>query len=83
MAVQADITLTCKYQDGKTRKVTLSPIATSALMDVKDRIIERNNATYRQQNYEGFDAGFVSDGGANFSNFSAAVITVTNETVIF
>lgn len=83
MAVQAEVTLTCKYTDGKTRKITLSPVATSALMDVKDRIIERNNPVYREQNYSGFDTGFVSEGGANFSNFSAAVITVTNETVIF
>lgn len=83
MARTATVNLTCKFEDNKTRKISLGPIDPSALVNVKSRIITYNNAATREQDFPGFDEGFVSDGGAKFVNFSAANIVVTEETVIF
>lgn len=83
MATSAEVTITSKFADGKTRKATFGPLATADLVNVKSRIIERNNAEYREQNYSGFDNGFVSAGGASFVGFSAAQIVVTDETVLY
>lgn len=77
------VNLTMKFKDGKTRKMSLGPVAPSALSQVKARIISRNDPTYREENYKGFDTGFVSESGADFMEISAAEIVTTNETIIF
>lgn len=83
MSSTASVTITSKYADGKTRKTVLSPISVNATTHVKERIIARNDKAFRDENYTGFDSGFVSDNGAEFIGFTAAQITVTNRTVIF
>ena len=83
MASTATISLTSTYADGKTRKIELGPLAPAALTNVKSKIIARNDADFRQQNYAGFDSGFVSANGADFVAFTAAKITVTDTTVLF
>lgn len=80
----AELTITSKYEDGETRKTVLGPLAQSALTeDLKNRIIDRNDATYRATNYAGFDNGFVSNNGAKFVEFTAAQVVITEETILF
>lgn len=83
MATSAEVRITSKFADGSTRKTVLSPLPVSALTDVKTRIIDRNDATYRENNYAGFDNGYVSATGASFVEFTAAQIVITEETVLF
>lgn len=84
MASSAEVTITSKYEDGTTRKTVLGPLSVSALnTGLKQRIIDRNDATYREANYPGFDTGFVSNNGAKFKEFTAAQVVITETTVLF
>lgn len=80
MASYANVSVTTKFNDGTTRKVTIGPVGVSALTDVKTKIRNLNNSEYRETHYPNFDNSYLSDNGAPFIGITAAQIQVINRT---
>lgn len=78
------ITLTSKFTDGTSRKVSIGTIETSKLNpNIKTAIKNLNDEEKREASYPGFTNGYVSDSGAPFAYISAAEIVTTRREVIF
>ena len=80
MATYANVSVTTKFNDGTNRKVTIGPVGTNALTNVKTRIRNLNDSEYRTEHYPNFDDGYLSDNGAPFIGITAASIQTINRT---
>ena len=80
--VDVSIILTSKFEDNTERKTTLEKFAQSAvdvdtlrqnIRQINSKIADPDDTTYND-----FVGKWVSDSGANFKEFSAATVEVTN-----
>lgn len=75
---------TTAYTDGTERNITIGEIDTNSIdPNIKQKIINFNNAETRAQLYPAFDNAFVSENGAPFTAIKAAEIVTTRRTYFF
>lgn len=75
------------FTDGTTKDVTVGPYSLQDLTNYRQQINTQvaimNNPTQREDLYEGFTNGFVSNSGASFASIRSAQIITTGITVIY
>lgn len=75
------------FVDGTTKDTTIGPYSLQDLTTYRQQINTQvailNNPTQREDTYEGFTSGFVSNAGANFASIRSCQIITTAEEVIY
>lgn len=83
MATTNTATLTLEYDDASTRNITFNDVETSALGNIKDRVLALNTTIADTTAGAAYRETFISDDGAPVKRISKAKYTVTEETVIY
>lgn len=76
-------TLTMEYTDASTRNITFSNVATSALGNIKERVLDLNDKISDSVTGAAYKDTFTSDDGAPIRRISKAKYTTTTEEVIY
>lgn len=83
MAIENTATLTLEYEDGSTRNVGFTDIATSALPQIKTRALLLNETIADSVQGAAYRETFISDTGEPLKRIKAAKYVITNEQVIY
>lgn len=75
--------MTLEYDDASTRNLTFNDVDTSALGNIKDRVLALNTTIADSVSGAAYRETFISDDGAPVKRISKAKYTVTEETVIY